>query len=34
MTGTATATLLLDQALEAIEEASKRTGGKILVQAG
>ena len=33
MTSVATATFPLDQALEAIEETSKRTGGKILVQA-
>ena len=33
MTSVATATFPLDQSLEAIEETSKRTGGKILVQA-
>jgi threonine dehydrogenase-like Zn-dependent dehydrogenase len=33
MTGVATATFPLDRALEAIVETSKRTGGKILVQA-
>jgi hypothetical protein len=32
MTGVATATFPLDQALEAIEETSRRTGGKVLVQ--
>ena len=33
MTGVATATFPLDRALDAIVETSKRTGGKILVQA-